>query len=595
MIAVLSRSWPIDTSVAKRMLAAAPHRGSVHTTCLYEKCVLGISNKPDFRLGSISNGRSHAAAFFGLLDNSADLARNLSALHHPPVSTEPADIVAAAFEVFGNEAPNSFRGVFSGVVTDGEQIWCFRDHLGLNPLFYCETPQAFFVAIEAKQIIAGADLPREPDLDVLERIFYGWLPSDMPCAFRGVARLPQGTVLHFNQDGRKTIHRYWHPERLVETCRLGQRETGDAFHGLLKQAVSRSLTGRDIICLSGGIDSPTIASTAAPLHQKTYDQPITALTCVFPGTPAVDESSYVRLIVDFLGIPLQSYQIRARPLDDVEYWCSQMDGPIPIVSIPDMNEEYSLARNLGFRNVLTGELAEFVFAMKKHLLGHLLTHFKFKALSQLIFAERCRGIPWKRIAKEMIFPFVPGRIADAYLRFRGQDWPERVPDWIDKRKVDTVPFRTDLHHPACQRWIMQQLRGFEGATITMEADEICSTLNSITVRRPFTDIDLWEFFLSLPAEIKFPDLGSKTFVRRMMRGKLPEVILNRKDKTVFDDHVMSQIDYPVLRRYLFAPNHRIDGVDYERLKERIEQENFNRFDWFWANELTRIHAFLSLW
>jgi asparagine synthase (glutamine-hydrolysing) len=81
----------------------------------------------------------------------------------------------------------------------------------------------------------------------------------------------------------------------------------------------------------------------------------------------------------------------------------------------------------------------------------------------------------------------------------------------------------------------------------------------------------------------------------LLRGKLPDMILDRRDKTFFDDHIMSQVDYPTLRQFLVAPNHHINGVDYQRLAAHIEREDFNLIEWYWAKDLARIHAFLSLW
>jgi hypothetical protein len=117
----------------------------------------------------------------------------------------------------------------------------------------------------------------------------------------------------------------------------------------------------------------------------------------------------------------------------------------------------------------------------------------------------------------------------------------------------------------------------------------------VTVHRPFGDIDVWEFFLSLPAEIKYPDLRSKTLLRRLMRGRVTDRILDRRDKTVFDDHVMSQIDYGVLEQFLLEPDQRIRGVDYERLAARLDRRDLTLIDWLWMNDLVRIHAFLKQW
>jgi hypothetical protein len=135
----------------------------------------------------------------------------------------------------------------------------------------------------------------------------------------------------------------------------------------------------------------------------------------------------------------------------------------------------------------------------------------------------------------------------------------------------------------------------EGCPITMEGVEICTALAGVTVHRPFGDIDVWEFFLSLPAELKFPDLKSKTLMRRLLRGRLPDAILDRRDKTVFDDHIMSRIDYAALGRFISKPRFHVDGVDYGVLAARIERRDFKLVDFLWVNDLFRIHAFLSQW
>jgi asparagine synthase (glutamine-hydrolysing) len=129
----------------------------------------------------------------------------------------------------------------------------------------------------------------------------------------------------------------------------------------------------------------------------------------------------------------------------------------------------------------------------------------------------------------------------------------------------------------------------------MEADDICQELCGVRRRRPWADVDLWEFFLSLRAEVKFPDTRGKTLVRRLLRGRVPDAILDRRDKTLFDEAVMKRIDYPALRRWLLDPPDRIPGVDYRELKARLENESLEITDFMWAKDLASVHAFLSQW
>jgi hypothetical protein len=115
----------------------------------------------------------------------------------------------------------------------------------------------------------------------------------------------------------------------------------------------------------------------------------------------------------------------------------------------------------------------------------------------------------------------------------------------------------------------------------------------IRVRRPWADVDLWEFFLSLPAETKFPDARRKALARELLRGRVPDVILDRKGKVVFDDSIMERIDYPALRRWLVDPPVRVRGVDYELLEKRLADEDFGVWDHIWAKDLAAVHAFVG--
>ena len=597
MIAILGKaaSPPPELALAREMLAAAPHRGSCTTLRVLGNCVLGVANRPDSADATLSSEGPLVAALSGRLDNAAELHQALTAAGSPPESSADADVVVAAFQAFGLDAPNRMRGCFAGIVTDGRAVWCFRDHAGFRPLFYHDDPRRFVAASEPRQVVVGAQLSEEPDFAVLEQILYGRMPSDMPAALKGVARLAQASTL--TVDGAKgvAVRQYWHPVELLESARLSPADVRDRFVELLGQAVARSLTGRDAILLSGGVDSPAVAAFAAPEHRRRTGRAIGALSAVFPDLPAVDERRYIELVTQHCGIELHTYRPRSRGLDDVEKWCRLFGSPVPIVSVPELAENHALARQLGYTNLLTGDFAEFAFGSPDHLVSYLVTHARWWALGGLLLAERRRGVSWRRLARHLLDTFIPGRLANWYLHWRRLDSPQRIPDWLDARKINEIPYRTDLLQPSRRRWTQAQLVGTEGSTITIEADEVCAAQEGVTVRRPFADIDLWEFFLSLPAELKCPDLRYKTLARGLLRGRLPDPILDRRDKTYFDDHVMAQVDYPTLKRWLAEPRHRIPGVDYRRLAQRIEQGNFNRFDWHWAKDLARIHAFLNAW
>ena len=128
----------------------------------------------------------------------------------------------------------------------------------------------------------------------------------------------------------------------------------------------------------------------------------------------------------------------------------------------------------------------------------------------------------------------------------------------------------------------------------MESDTIIQELCGIRVRRPWADVDLWEFFLGLRAETKFPDSRRKALARDLLRDRVPDFILDRKGKVVFDDSIMERIDYVALRRWLVDPPVRVRGVDYGLLEKHLADEDMGLWDHIWAKDLASVHAFLAL-
>jgi hypothetical protein len=314
---------------------------------------------------------------------------------------------------------------------------------------------------------------------------------------------------------------------------------------------------------------------------------------VYPGHPSVDERRYIELISKDLRISLHAYEQKARPLDDLADWARVLDGPPTLLSLPECAEQYRRAHDLGFRNVLTGHMAEFVFDERESLLGHLLARGRLWTLWRHIRGQRSMGRPYRAIGRQLAAPFVPTSLAWAYRHLPWSHSPANIPDWLDARRVreEAVRFRP----PVGRRWGQEQVATLRRPELWLEADEICQARCGVDVRRPWADVDLWEFFLSLRAEIKFADVQRKGLVRRLLRGKVPDAVLERKDKTLFDDLVMAQLDYPALRHWLSEPRHHISGVNYQILGQHLDRQDLKLRDLRWVYELASAHAFLSQW
>jgi asparagine synthase (glutamine-hydrolysing) len=577
---------PAERTALERALRAAPHRGDQHQVLVSGSVGLGVSNDPSRPDAWATARNGKAAVVTGSLDDLAEL---------PGSGQEPAEMVLAAFDVWGRQAPARLRGVFAGAWTDGKELVVFRDHLGLAPLFHREDRDCFVAATEGKQVAAGAGIEREPDVESVEAMFFGRFDARRTM-LRGVDRFPRASAATVATGRPAEFTRYWDPERLLETARIGLPEARERLAELVERAVARTLTGADAISLSGGIDSPAIAAFAAPETLESTGEPLLAVSSVYPEDPGVDESRWIELVSDYLDLRLHSYTPSSRPLDDVEHWVDVLDGPVDTMSIPELAENYTLARKLGAGNVLTGEMAEWVFTFGQHLIGHLVLHGRLGAALAWTRDQRARGAPWRIIAKRAGPSLVSPRLAHGYRRLRRREDFRQLPSWVDREVAGSPGPRPDLARPARRRWLEHQLDPLVGVgAYSFDADALCAAVCGVHVRRPLVDVDLWEFVLSLPAEVKFPDAVPKSLLRESLRGRLPDELLDRTDKTFFNAFALRTADYDGIRRLALDSELRIHGVDYELLAAKVEARNMEVVELLWAYDLARAHAFLGLW
>jgi asparagine synthetase B (glutamine-hydrolysing) len=333
-----------------------------------------------------------------------------------------------------------------------------------------------------------------------------------------------------------------------------------------------------------------VAAYAAPLHRARWGTPLSALSAVFPDQPAVDERRYVEAVAQELGVELHTMRPGARPTDDLVEWTRLFDGPVPVVAFPQVHEFLTAARALGFRNVLSGELEEFVFEMRRGLLPYLVSRGRVVAALRHARARMGRGDRAGAVARGAAAGLVPGR-ARSFLSGGKSSAPENLPAWIDPGEV--ARYGGDAER---RTWRSDQLVAFGKASVSLAADSTIQEVAGVRERRPFADVDLWEFALGLSAEAKHGEPGPKALLRRVLRGTVPDVVLDRRDKTVFDRHVLAGIDYPALRTWLVdPPGDRMPGVDYRLLAERLDGERLTLREFVWAKDLAGVHAFLSAW
>lgn len=184
-------------------------------------------------------------------------------------------------------------GMFAMALWDRRErvLYLVRDRLGIKPLYWAEFGGRVLFGSELKALRADRGWSPELDRGALAGFLrFGYVPAPQTI-YRGVAKLPPGTILTIAVDGPPAIAPYWSLEQIAargQSDRFAgsEEDAAEALDALLRDAVRRRMVA-DVplgAFLSGGIDSSTVvalmqAQSARPVrtfsigfHEAGYDE-----------------------------------------------------------------------------------------------------------------------------------------------------------------------------------------------------------------------------------------------------------------------------------------------------------------------------------
>jgi asparagine synthase (glutamine-hydrolysing) len=241
-----------------------------------------------------------------------EIYNHLTLRKQPPISGawrghSDTETLLAAVEAWGlQSALQRCAGMFALAIWDRERqvLTLARDRAGEKPLYYGRSGDAFLFGSELKALRAHPAFKAEVDRDCLALYLRYCCVPEPYSIYRGIQRLPAGTTLEVNEQGRygQAIP-YWSAASVTDPERAGQftggdREAVDALDSVLGDAVGLQMVA-DVplgAFLSGGIDSSLIVA----LMQKQSSRKVRTFTIGFTE-PAYDESQYARAVAQHLG------------------------------------------------------------------------------------------------------------------------------------------------------------------------------------------------------------------------------------------------------------------------------------------------------
>lgn len=513
-------------------------------------CILGHARLSIIDL--VSGGQPMSSAdnrywitFNGEIFNYRELRVQLEKRNVVLRTQSDTEVILGLYAEYGADSLRYLNGQFAFAIwdTQTQTLFCARDRLGEKPFYYATGQQGeFLFASEIKALIASELLrPKIDPVAVDAYLSLLYVPPDRSI-YANVHVLPPGHMLVYHE-GSVTVRRYWNPVYDQNTT-LDINEAVEQVRLLVKQAVERQMIADVTVgaFLSGGLDSSTIVA----LMTQHTSRPVQTFSAGF-GT-LIDELPYARSVAAAYQTDHHEIQIDVPVRAMIERMAQVYDEPfadssnIPTYLISEFASRYvkvALSGDGGDElfggydwyswllqdRDLTINEASFAVAQASAFAWRALAKTGAPVMEQRNSAVHHRN----RIRYTRSFPNIWDRHFAAMHYFRRS---ERAALWGAANYADADPVLRAIYREQDQPDNLDSATDFDircylPGDILVKVDR-AALAHGLESRAPFLDVDLVEFVLGLPWQLRFKDNEQKHLLRAAFSNIWPPVIRKRK-------------------------------------------------------------------
>ena len=538
--------------------------------------------------------------FNGEIYNYLELRAELEAKDHRFDTRSDTEVLLRSYLEWGPSCVDHFEGMWAFALLDRRNgsLFLSRDPFGEKPLFYTVQDGTLYFGSEAKFLPALSAKPLRVNPRHLRRYLvngYRSLFKYPETFFEGVKELPAASsaVVRAPQDVTPEVH--WRLEYKPRS--MGMEEAIDGVRERVFRAIEIRLRA-DVpvaFCLSGGIDSTTLASIAA----KRLGHHLHAFS-IFDGDDRYNESENVKTMVEDIGC--EHYVIHTSTEGFFERLAELVgyhDAPVPTITwyVHSFLSE-AISRN-GYTVAISGTGAD-------ELLAGYYDHYAFwlagmhgrPDFDDLVTDWRGSYGAW-----------VNNPLLQDPLRFvRDPDARDHIyqsRELFNSFMVDPIgetfteqPYSEDL----LRNRMLNELN-HEVVPVLLRADDHNSMKWSVENRSPYLDRPLAEFLSTVPSELLIHNGYPKWLLRSAAEGLVPDAVRLDKRKRGFNAPIDSLIDRTdaETRDRLLEPSPIFDVVRREALEQFLAEDmhdnSFSKFMFsfvsaklFLESDIARGHA-----
>jgi asparagine synthase (glutamine-hydrolysing) len=265
----------------------------------------------------------------GEVYNFKEIALELSSKGYKFNTHSDTEVIIQAFDCWGNDAVNKFRGMFAFALWNKEtkKLLLCRDRVGVKPLYYYNKEGVLLFASELKALRQFPQFDATINQEAVSLYLQaGYIRSPFSI-YKHAHKLEPGHFLEIDSIGSEKKWAYWNVND-IETDNAVLSNDEESIIDRVEELIAESCQLRMVadvpvgVFLSGGIDSSLVTA----LLQKNNIQKIKSFTIGFENA-GFDESVHAKKIADYLGT------------DHHQHICTEADFLKVIPRLADMYDE----------------------------------------------------------------------------------------------------------------------------------------------------------------------------------------------------------------------------------------------------------------
>ena len=546
------RQQPVDANLIGRMLEKMAHRGP-DGEGKYIHGPVGLGHR---RLSIIDLSNCGAQpmcnedgtvwiVFNGEIYNYLELRERLAKRGHTFRSLTDTEVIIHLYEEDGTDCLRHLRGMFAFAIWDTsyQRLFLARDRVGIKPLYYCQTADAFWFASEIKSILADPAVPHEVYTPAIRQFLSFYYPPGEDTLSRPVKKLMPGHYLTV-ENGKVRIVQYWDLRFTKDRWATSFEEAVEELRDLLESTVTDHMISRRPGRCSAQRGNGFVrhVELRGPRHSKEnqdfHGRVSEAARWWTRGRTLVWRRSSLAVNTMTLALPPQDFwkflptyvwhmeEPVCEPPAVALYYISKLASQHVKVVLSGEGGDEAFAGYPNYPNMLASERVNAALGALTRPVG------TFGAIAGRLLGDG----RVQRYGAALGRPFANhyfSRTSGPTFYFNREAKNLFTPDFLENTSlVDCSAFVARLAENVRAESLLNQMLYVDTKTwlpgdLLLKADKM-TMANSLELRVPLLDHQVLEFAASLPSEYKVRKWQTKRVLKAALAKVLPSEILTRR-------------------------------------------------------------------